>query len=155
MRKDGDLMFFGAGTAKVVNDALGALRVKIGHEKGYAQAGWQPLWVVDFPMFEWDEDAKRWNAMHHPFTAPADGHEDLLDTDPGRARAKAHDMVLNGWELGGGSVRIHTPGRAIESVPRAQHQCRGGARPSSASCCRRCSTARPRTAGSRSGSTAS
>jgi aspartyl-tRNA synthetase len=105
--KDGDLVFFGAGTAKVVSDALGALRVKIGHEKGYAQAGWQPLWVVDFPMFEWDEEAKRWNAMHHPFTAPADGHENLLDSDPGRARAKAHDMVLNGWELGGGSVRIH------------------------------------------------
>ncbi len=105
--KDGDLVFFGAGTGKVVADALGALRVKIGHEKGFAQAGWQPLWVVDFPMFEWDEEAKRWNAMHHPFTAPADGHEDLLDTDPGRARAKAHDIVLNGWELGGGSVRIH------------------------------------------------
>jgi aspartyl-tRNA synthetase len=105
--KDGDLVFFGAGTQKVVADALGALRVKIGHEKGFAQAGWQPLWVVDFPMFEWDEDGKRWNAMHHPFTAPADGHEDLLDSDPGRARAKAHDIVLNGWELGGGSVRIH------------------------------------------------
>ncbi|MDB5809533.1 MAG: aspartyl-tRNA synthetase [Betaproteobacteria bacterium] len=105
--KDGDLVFFGAGTAKVVADALGALRSKIGHEKGFATAGWQPLWVVDFPMFEWDEEGKRWNAMHHPFTAPADGHEDLLDTDPGRARAKAHDMVLNGWELGGGSVRIH------------------------------------------------
>ena len=105
--KDGDLVFFGAGTAKVVADALGALRVKIGHEKGFAPAGWQPLWVVDFPMFERDEEGKRWNAMHHPFTAPADGHEDFLDSDPGRARAKAHDMVLNGWELGGGSVRIH------------------------------------------------
>ena len=105
--RDGDLVFFGAGTAKVVNDALGALRVKIGHEKGYAQAGWQPLWVVDFPMFEWDEEGKRWNAMHHPFTSPADGHEEFLDSNPGRARAKAHDMVLNGWELGGGSIRIH------------------------------------------------
>ena len=105
--QDGDLVFFGAGTAKVVADALGALRVKIGHEKGFAQAGWRPLWVVDFPMFEWDEEGKRWNAMHHPFTAPADGHEEFLDSDPGRARAKAHDMVLNGWELGGGSVRIH------------------------------------------------
>ena len=105
--KDGDLVFFGAGTAKVVSDALGALRVKIGHEKGYAKAGGQPLWVVDFPMFEWDEEGKRWNAMHHPFTSPADGHEEFLDSDPGRARAKAHDMVLNGWELGGGSVRIH------------------------------------------------
>src|SRR5258706_4218248 len=103
----GDLVFFGAGTAKVVADSLGALRVKICHETGYAQAGWQPLLVVDFPMFEWDGDGKRSNAMHHPFTAPADGHEEFLDSDPGRARAKAHDLVLNGWELGGGSVRIH------------------------------------------------
>ncbi|HSD99860.1 MAG TPA: aspartate--tRNA ligase [Burkholderiales bacterium] len=105
--KDGDLMFFGADRAKVVNDALGALREKIGHERGYAQPGWRPLWVLDFPMFEWDEEEKRWNAMHHPFTSPADGHEDRLETDPGAARAKAHDMVLNGWEIGGGSVRIH------------------------------------------------
>jgi aspartyl-tRNA synthetase len=105
--QDGDLVFFGAGSAKVVNDALGALRAKIGHEKGFAQAGWRPLWVLDFPMFEWDEEAKRWNAMHHPFTAPADGDEDLLDSEPGKARAKAHDMVLNGWEIGGGSIRIH------------------------------------------------
>jgi aspartyl-tRNA synthetase len=105
--KDGDLMFFGAGKAKVVNDALGALRVKIGHEKGYAQAGWKPLWVVDFPMFEYDEEEKRWNAMHHPFTAPKEGHEDRLATDPGSALAKAYDMVLNGSEIGGGSVRIH------------------------------------------------
>ncbi|HEY7657878.1 MAG TPA: aspartate--tRNA ligase [Burkholderiales bacterium] len=105
--KDGDLMFFGADRAKVVNDALGALRAKIGHERGYAQPGWRPLWVLDFPMFEWDEEEKRWNAMHHPFTSPADGHEDLLESDPGAARAKAHDMVLNGWEIGGGSVRIH------------------------------------------------
>jgi aspartyl-tRNA synthetase len=105
--RDGDLIFFGADKAKIVNEALGALRVKIGHERGLAQAGWQPLWVLDFPMFEWDEEARRWNAMHHPFTAPADGHEDLLDQDPGKARAKAHDMVLNGSEIGGGSVRIH------------------------------------------------
>jgi aspartyl-tRNA synthetase len=105
--KDGDLMFFGADRAKVVNDALGALRVKIGHERGYAQPGWRPLWVLDFPMFEWDEEEKRWNAMHHPFTSPADGHEDRLESDPGGARAKAHDIVLNGWEIGGGSVRIH------------------------------------------------
>jgi aspartyl-tRNA synthetase len=105
--KDGDLMFFGADRAKVVNDALGALRVKIGHERGYAQPGWRPLWVLDFPMFEWDEEEKRWNAMHHPFTSPADGHEDLLEKDPARARAKAHDIVVNGWEIGGGSVRIH------------------------------------------------
>jgi aspartyl-tRNA synthetase len=105
--KSGDLVFFGADRAKVVNDAMGALRVKIGHEKGHAQAGWRPLWVLDFPMFEWDEEAKRWNAMHHPFTSPADGHEDLLESDPARARAKAHDIVMNGWEIGGGSVRIH------------------------------------------------
>jgi aspartyl-tRNA synthetase len=105
--KNGDLMFFGADRAKIVNDALGALRAKIGHERGYAQAGWRPLWVLDFPMFEWDEEARRWNAMHHPFTSPADGHEDRLESDPGAARAKAHDMVVNGWEIGGGSVRIH------------------------------------------------
>jgi aspartyl-tRNA synthetase len=104
---NGDLIFFGADKAKVVNDALGALRVKIGHERGFADSGWKPLWVLDFPMFEWDEEEKRWNAMHHPFTSPADGHEDLLQSNPAAARAKAHDMVLNGWEIGGGSVRIH------------------------------------------------
>ena len=104
---DGDLIFFGAGRAKVVNEALGALRVKIGHERGLAEAGWRPLWVLDFPMFEWDGEEKRWNAMHHPFTSPAEGHENLLGTDPGAARAIAHDMVLNGSEIGGGSVRIH------------------------------------------------
>jgi len=105
--KDGDLMFFGADKAKVVNDALGALRVRVGHEKGYAEAGWRPLWVVDFPMFEYDDEAGRWNAMHHPFTSPKDGHENHLETDPGKAIAKAYDLVLNGWEMGGGSVRIH------------------------------------------------
>ena len=106
--KDGDLVFFAADNkAKIVNDALGALRVKIGHEKGYAVAGWKPLWVVDFPMFEHDDEAKRWVAMHHPFTAPKDGHEDYLATDPSKAIAKAYDMVLNGSEIGGGSVRIH------------------------------------------------
>ena len=105
--KDGDLIFFAADKAKIVNDALGALRVKIGHEKGYAVAGWKPLWVVDFPMFEYDDEAKRWVAMHHPFTAPKDGHEDYLATDPSQAIAKAYDMVLNGSEIGGGSVRIH------------------------------------------------
>src|SRR5258707_10526463 len=103
-------MFFGAGKIKVVNDALGALRVKIGHEKGHAQTGWKPLWVVDFPMFEYDEEAKRWNAMHHPFTAPKEGHEDLLARDPGAALAKAYDMVLNGSEIGGGSGGIHPAG---------------------------------------------
>ena len=106
--KSGDLIFFGADRAKVVNDALGALRVKVGHEKGHLTGdAWKPLWVVDFPMFEYDEEEKRWNAMHHPFTAPKDGHEDYLTTDPGKATAKAYDMVLNGWEMGGGSVRIH------------------------------------------------
>jgi aspartyl-tRNA synthetase len=105
--RDGDLILFSADRAKVVNESLGALRTKIGHERGFAESGWRPLWVLDFPMFEWDDEAKRWNAMHHPFTAPADGHEDLLESDPGKARAKAHDMVLNGWEIGGGSVRIH------------------------------------------------
>jgi aspartyl-tRNA synthetase len=105
--KNGDLIFFGADKARVVNEALGALRAKIGHERGFAEKTWRPLWVLDFPMFEWDEEGKRWNAMHHPFTSPAAGHEDLLGTNPGAARAIAHDMVLNGWEIGGGSVRIH------------------------------------------------
>ncbi|OGA38320.1 MAG: aspartate--tRNA ligase [Betaproteobacteria bacterium RIFCSPLOWO2_12_FULL_68_19] len=105
--KPGDLIFFGADKAKVVNDALGALRVRLGHDKGLVEQGWRPLWVLDFPMFQWDEEAKRWSAMHHPFTSPKDGHEDLVATDPGRALAKGYDMVLNGWELGGGSVRIH------------------------------------------------
>ena len=105
--ENGDLIFFGADRAKVVNDALGALRVKIGHEKGYSTGGWKPLWVVDFPMFEYDEEDKRWTALHHPFTAPKDGHEALLETNPGEAFAKAYDVVLNGWEIGGGSVRIH------------------------------------------------
>ena len=106
--QDGDLIFFGADRAKVVNDALGALRAKIGHERGLAESGWRPLWVEDFPMFEWDEEEKRWQALHHPFTAPADGHENLLESDPGQALSKAYDMVLNGWEIGGGSVRIHS-----------------------------------------------
>ena len=110
--QDGDLIFFGADRAKVVNDALGALRLKVGHSEfakqhGLFDAGWRPLWVVDFPMFEHDEEDDRWVAVHHPFTAPKDGHEDLMNTDPGQCVAKAYDMVLNGWELGGGSVRIH------------------------------------------------
>ncbi|MDO8891207.1 MAG: aspartate--tRNA ligase [Sulfurimicrobium sp.] len=104
---DGDLIFFGADKGKVVNEALGALRAKVGHERGLAESGWKPLWVVDFPMFERDEENNRWAALHHPFTAPADGHEDLLSSDPGKALSKAYDMVLNGWEVGGGSVRIH------------------------------------------------
>src|SRR5690606_10048642 len=110
--QSGDLLFFGADKAKVVNDAIGALRVKIGHSEfgrrnGLFEDHWKPLWVVDFPMFEYDEENARWVAVHHPFTAPKDGHEDLMETDPGRCVAKAYDMVLNGWALGGGSVRIH------------------------------------------------
>ncbi|RMX11913.1 aspartate--tRNA ligase [Vandammella animalimorsus] len=110
--QDGDLIFFGADKEKIVNDAMGALRVKIGHSEfgkanGLFEDRWAPLWVVDFPMFEYDEEDKRWVAMHHPFTSPKDGHEELLATDPGQCVAKAYDMVLNGWELGGGSVRIH------------------------------------------------
>ncbi len=109
---DGDLLLFGADRAKVVNAALGALRVKIGHsEFGRAQGlfedAWKPLWVIDFPMFEFDDDEQRWVACHHPFTAPKDEHVDHLVSDPGRCLAKAYDMVLNGWEIGGGSVRIH------------------------------------------------
>jgi aspartyl-tRNA synthetase len=104
---DGDLIFFGADRVKVVNESLGALRAKVGHEKGFVQPGWRPLWVLDFPMFAWNDDEKRWDALHHPFTAPMDGHEDYLDSDPGKALSKAYDMVLNGWEIGGGSVRIH------------------------------------------------
>jgi aspartyl-tRNA synthetase len=110
--KDGDLIFFGADKEKIVNDAIGALRLKVGHSDFGKKAGlfedrWAPLWVVDFPMFEYDDESERWNAVHHPFTAPKDGHEDYMDTDPGKCIAKAYDMVLNGWELGGGSIRIH------------------------------------------------
>jgi aspartyl-tRNA synthetase len=105
--KPGDVIFFGADKASVVNAALGALRVKIAQDKNLVQKGWKPLWVVDFPMFEWNEEGKRWSAMHHPFTAPRDGHEDLLLTDPARAIAQGYDMVLNGSEIGGGSIRIH------------------------------------------------
>jgi aspartyl-tRNA synthetase len=105
----GDLIFFGAGREKVVNDALGALRAKVGHDLGLAESGWKPLWVVDFPMFEYDDESKTWAARHHPFTAPKDGHEDRFKSDPGHALAKAYDVVMNGWEIGGGSVRIHRP----------------------------------------------
>ncbi len=110
--QDGDIIFFGAGKSKVVNDSLGALRNKIGHsefgkQRGLVHGDWELLWVVDFPMFEFDEEADRWTAVHHPFTAPKDGHEDFMATDPGKCLAKAYDLVLNGWEMGGGSVRIH------------------------------------------------
>ena len=105
---NGDLIFFGADKAKVVNEALGALREKIGHDKGLVNdLIWAPLWIVDFPMFDFDEDNKRWNALHHPFTAPKDGHEGLLESDPGKCLSKAYDMVINGSEVGGGSIRIH------------------------------------------------
>jgi aspartyl-tRNA synthetase len=108
----GDLIFFGADKAKVVNDAIGALRVKVGHSefgraRGLLQGEWEPLWVIDFPMFERDDEAGRWVAVHHPFTSPKEGHEDWLETNPGACTAKAYDVVLNGIELGGGSVRIH------------------------------------------------
>jgi aspartyl-tRNA synthetase len=110
--QNGDLLLFGADKARVVNDALGALRNRVGQSEfgvrtGLFKAGWQPLWVVDFPMFEHDEESGRYVAVHHPFTSPMDGHEDLMATDPGQCLSKAYDMVLNGWELGGGSVRIH------------------------------------------------
>ena len=109
---DGDLIFFGADKAKVVNDAIGALRIKIGHsefgKKNHLfETGWRPMWVVDFPMFEFDEEAQRYTATHHPFTAPKDGHEDWMVTAPEKCISKGYDMVLNGWEMGGGSVRIH------------------------------------------------
>jgi len=110
--QDGDIIFFAADRAKVVNDSLGALRLKIGHSEfgkanGLVETGWKPLWVVDFPMFEYDEEENRYVAAHHPFTSPKDEHLEYLETDPGRCLAKAYDMVLNGWEIGGGSVRIH------------------------------------------------
>jgi aspartyl-tRNA synthetase len=110
--KDGDIIFFGADKEKVVNDSIGALRLKVGHstwarENGLMEQAWQPMWVVDFPMFDYDEDAARWVACHHPFTSPKDEHLKYLETDPGKCLAKAYDMVLNGWEIGGGSVRIH------------------------------------------------
>ena len=110
--EDGDLIFFGADKTKVVNDAIGALRIKIGHSEfgkknGLFEAGWRPMWVVDFPMFEFDDEAQRYTATHHPFTAPKDGHEDWMVTAPEKCISKGYDMVLNGWEMGGGSVRIH------------------------------------------------
>jgi aspartyl-tRNA synthetase len=105
----GDVIFFCADRAKIVNDALGALRARIGHDRGLFEAGWKPLWVVDFPMFEQDDATGAWAARHHPFTAPKDGHDAFVATDPGKAIAKAYDVVLNGWEIGGGSVRIHRP----------------------------------------------
>jgi len=105
--KDGDLIFFGADKAEACNACLGALRQKVGHDRGLAETGWRPLWVVDFPMFEYDDASKEWKARHHPFTSPKDGHEAFIEAEPGKAYAKAYDLVLNGWEIAGGSVRIH------------------------------------------------
>ena len=110
--QDGDLIFFGADKEKIVNDAIGALRIKIGHSEfgkknGLFTAGWKPMWVVDFPMFEFDEESQRYTAVHHPFTAPKAGHEDWMVTAPEKCISQGYDMVLNGWEMGGGSVRIH------------------------------------------------
>jgi aspartyl-tRNA synthetase len=104
---DGDLIFFGADKEAACNAYMGALRQKVGHDRKLAQGGWRPLWVVDFPMFEFDEEAKEWKARHHPFTSPKDGHEAHIGTAPEKAYAKAYDLVLNGWEIAGGSVRIH------------------------------------------------
>ncbi len=105
--EDGDLIFFGADRASVVNEALGALRVKLAEEHGLMEEGWRPLWIVDFPMFEWDEKSDRWNALHHPFTAPKVDQLELLENDPGACLSRAYDMVINGNEVGGGSIRIH------------------------------------------------
>ena len=147
---DGDLIFFGADSAKVVSDALGALRLKVAQDLNLAAEGFRPLWVVDFPMFEWDAEGRRWAAMHHPFTSPQTDDPAQLQSDPGGALARAYDMVLNGSEIGGGSVRIHSR--------RCSRPCSGcwasGLRrraPSSASCSMRCASARRRTAASPSG----
>jgi aspartyl-tRNA synthetase len=104
---DGDIVFFGADKRSVVCDALGALRVKLGEDQGLIEGDWSPLWVVDFPLFEWDANEKRWNALHHPFTAPDSSDAEALLADPGKAGSRAYDMVLNGTEVGGGSIRIH------------------------------------------------
>jgi aspartyl-tRNA synthetase len=104
---NGDLVFFGADKASIVNEALGALRVKLGEDRGLVEGEWKPLWVVDFPMFDWDEDTECWNSLHHPFTSPKEEHLGLLETDPGACHSRAYDMVLNGTELGGGSMRIY------------------------------------------------
>ena len=105
--QDGDLIFFGADKATIVNEALGALRVKLGHDLELMSDTWQPLWVVDFPMFEWDDGEDRWQALHHPFTAPQAEHIAMLDHAPGETLSRAYDMVINGTEVGGGSIRIH------------------------------------------------
>jgi aspartyl-tRNA synthetase len=124
--QDGDVILFGAGEESVVDGYMGALRDKVGHERGLAEEGWRPLWVVDFPMFELDPETKTWKARHHPFTSPKDGHERYIESAPEKAYAKAYDVVLNGWEIGGGSVRIHRPEiqqtvfRALKLTPEDQ-----------------------------------
>ena len=128
---DGDLIFFGADTASVVEAALGALRIKVGEDLDMVEAGWKPLWVVDFPMFEFDEREKRWQALHHPFTAPTardiDSWQSELDADPGQCLSRAYDMVLNGSEVGGGSIRIHDTGmqqKALEVLGIGEEEAR-------------------------------
>ena len=108
--KTGDVVFFGADKTSVVNEALGALRVKLGHDRDLLQSTWEPLWVVDFPMFEFDENNKRWQALHHPFTAPQGEDIAAMQADPGNCLSRAYDIVLNGSEIGGGSIRIHDKG---------------------------------------------
>ena len=125
--KDGDLIFFGADSAKVVSDAIGALRLKVGVDQKLTTEGWKPLWVVDFPMFDWDPDEKRWVAMHHPFTSPVNDDVAALKAKPDGALAKAYDLVLNGSEIAGGSVRIYPPGHAVGGVRAVRHRRRGGA----------------------------
>jgi aspartyl-tRNA synthetase len=105
--KNGDLIFFGADKVNIVNDSLGALRVRLGEDHDLIEKGWQPLWIVDFPMFEKDKTSNQWTSLHHPFTAPAISEVDELNNNPGTVLSKAYDMVLNGSEIGGGSIRIH------------------------------------------------
>ena len=124
--EDGDVIFFGAGEADAVAAYMGALRDKVGHDRRLGVPGWRTLWVVDFPMFELDPETRQWKARHHPFTSPKDGHERYIESAPEKAYAKAYDMVLNGWEIGGGSVRIHrqevqqTVFRALRMSPEEQ-----------------------------------
>ena len=151
--KDGDLIFFGADSAKVVSDAIGALRLKVGVDQKLTTEGWKPLWVVDFPMFDWDPDEKRWVAMHHPFTAPVNDDVAALKAKPDGALAKAYDLVLNGSEIAGGSVRIYPPGSAVGGVRAVGHRSLKRRSSSSASCSMRSSSALRRTAASRSAST--
>lgn len=105
--ENGDLVFFGAGSTRVVNESMGALRIRVGKDVGLLEDEWRPVWIIDFPLFDWDENEKRWNALHHPFTAPHPDSLEMLDSDPKSCKSLAHDLVINGTEIGGGSVRIH------------------------------------------------